>query len=234
MRGTWLARCCARYVTQYDQCQSILTDWMCHGRVVRTLGTIVGGAVAWDSGAPFDHLAHDAICSDSWSPDARCQCSETWYIYIYRERKWERYIYKYIYIYIYHMIHVYIIGFIPKTGPSPSPTQSMHHNLESSSQISILRKLIGNMVQKYFSARNIFFPQEIFFSARNIFFSARNRFFPQEIYFSPQEIYFSPQEIYFFPQELFFSARTIFFRKKYFSPQEIYFSPQEIYFFRKK
>ena len=93
-----------------------------------------------------------------------------------------------------------------------------------------IRKLIGNMVQKYFSARNIFFPQEIFFSARNIFFSARNIFFPREINFSPQEINFSPQEIYFFPQEIFFSARNIFFRKKYFSPQEIYFSPQDIYF----
>ena len=92
---------------------------------------------------------------------------------------------------------------------------------------TIVRKLIGNMVQKYFSARNIFFPQEIFFSARNIFFSTRNIFFPQEIYFSPQEIYF-------FPQEIFFSARNIFFRKKYFSPQEIYFSPQEIFFLRKK
>ena len=113
--------------------------------------------------------------------------------------------------------------------------------------IPVLRKLIGNMVQKYFSARNIFFPQEIFFSARNIFFSARNIFFPQEIYFSPQEIYFSPQEIYFFrkkyffPQEIFFSARNIFLRKKYifsarnkfFSARNIFFSARNI-FFRKK
>ena len=38
-------------------------------------------------------------------------------------------------------------------------------------------KLIGNMVQKYFSARNIFFPHEIFFSARKIFFPARKIFF---------------------------------------------------------
>ena len=81
-----------------------------------------------------------------------------------------------------------------------------------------IRKLIGNMVQKYFSARNIFF------SARNIFLRKKYIFFPQDTYFLPQEINFSPQEIYF-------SARNIFFRKKYFSPQEIYFSPQVIYFF---
>ena len=134
----------------------------------------------------------------------------------------------------------YIRGHLTN-GMLPSGTSAIlcvifHIYLKNSVYIymPLLRKLIGNMVQKYFSARNIFFPQEIFFSARNIFFSARNIFFPQEINFSPQEINFSPQEIYFFPHEIFFSARNIFFRKKYFSPQEIYFSPQEIYFFRKK
>ena len=82
----------------------------------------------------------------------------------------------------------------------------------------------------YFSARNIFFPQEIFFSARNIFFSARNIFFPQEIDFSARNIFFSARNR-FFPQEINFSPQEIyFFRKKYFSPQEIYFSPQEIFF----
>ena len=100
--------------------------------------------------------------------------------------------------------------------------------------MSLVRKLIGNMVQKYFSARNIFFPQEIFFSARNIFFSARNIFFPQEIYFSPQEIYFFPQEIFFSARNIFLRKKYIFLRKKYIFPQEINFSPQEIYFFRKK
>ena len=118
--------------------------------------------------------------------------------------------------------------------------------IESWKSATYYGSLLVTWYKKYFSARNIFFPQEIFFSARNIFFSARNIFFrkkyfsPQEIYFSPQEIfffrkkYFSPQEIYFSPQEIFFSARNIFFRKKYFFPQEIYFFPQEIYFFRKK
>ena len=92
------------------------------------------------------------------------------------------------------------------------------------------------MVQKYFSARNIFLRKKFIFlrkkyifSPQEIFFSVRNIFYPQEIYFFPQEINFSPQEIYFFrkkyffPQEIFFSARNIFFsarniflRKKYF------------------
>ena len=81
------------------------------------------------------------------------------------------------------------------------------------------------MVQKYFSARNIFFFRKKYFSPQEIYFS------PQETYFFPQEINFSPQQNIFFPQEIFFSARNIFLRKKYFSPQEIYFSSQVIYFF---
>ena len=81
----------------------------------------------------------------------------------------------------------------------------------------MLRKLIGNMVQKIFFRKKYFFPQEIFFSARNIFFSARN------IFFSARNIFFSARNI-FFPQEIYF------FRKKYIFPQEINFSPQEIFF----
>ena len=87
--------------------------------------------------------------------------------------------------------------------------------------------LLVTWYKKYFSARNIFFPQEIFFSARNIFFSARNMFFPQEINFSPQEIYFFRKK-YFFPQEIFFSAKNIFLRKKYI------FLHKKYIFFRKK
>ena len=65
----------------------------------------------------------------------------------------------------------------------------------------VLRKLIGNMVEK------IFFRKKYFFSARNIFFRKK--------YFFPQEIFFSARNIFFSARNIFLRKKYIFLRKKY-------------------
>ena len=79
------------------------------------------------------------------------------------------------------------------------------------------------MVQKYFSARNIFF------SARNIFLRKKYIFLRKKYIFSARNKFFSARNKFFSARNIFFSARNIFFRKKYFFPQEIFFFPQEIF-----
>ena len=70
-------------------------------------------------------------------------------------------------------------------------------------KMGVLRKLIGNMVQK------IFFRKNFFFSARNIFLRKKYIFLRKKYIFSARNKFFSARNI-FFPQEIFFSTRNIF------------------------